>query len=444
MMQYIRSVPDRHWLFLLNSLVFILSSGQCTLGMNFIIRIFNIRSLMNEEDEDKMLVAWIVLTGLSFLCAAASTFGLVAAKRVSMDQLITYFAFVIVLVAPILLFTLMTFAYQTVFRAWLRHRWSTQSLDEVRRFFCEPKSTWDTLCRAGPLDMPESWTDRDAVLTSPTGAELTPAQRGNSFGVNEWCQWNFASLECQGIFQAALKYTTEWARFWLRASGVVSLLNMILLMINLTIVNRIVTPSIIMKYMSTKVNAMLILPGTGVLILGLDLAGRLLSTDTTEKGTDFRVLDPNIVIIGYLNFFTGLLILTTFLIGLNRERLGNKRCLHTYMLLLSVALALLVAAGSWCLVISFTIADTLEKEEWEGGSFACRANLYGCSNCEDDVSSGADQCTEWSRRNIIDYVQVYLQMGGLFSLTSVVYAGAGLVAAVRLNRNLRDYRCEYI
>jgi len=55
-----------------------------------------------------------------------------------------------------------------------------------------------------------------------------------------------------------------------------------------------------------------------------------------------------------------------------------------------------------------------------------------------------DQCPEWSRREIINYVQVYLRMGGLLALTSVVYVGAGLVAAFRLAKNLREYRCEYI
>jgi len=61
-----------------------------------------------------------------------------------------------------------------------------------------------------------------------------------------------------------------------------------------------------------------------------------------------------------------------------------------------------------------------------------------------DVSDSVDQCPEWSRREIINYVQVYLRMGGLLALTSVVYVGAGLVAAFRLAKNLREYRCEYI
>jgi hypothetical protein len=104
-------VPDRQWLLLLNSLVFIFSSAQCTLGMNFIVRIFHPSNWLSGEDQaDEMLTAWIVLTALSFLSAAAATFGLVAAHRVSMDQLITYFGFVVVLVAPILLFTLMVWS----------------------------------------------------------------------------------------------------------------------------------------------------------------------------------------------------------------------------------------------------------------------------------------------------------------------------------------------
>jgi hypothetical protein len=35
------------------------------------------------------------------------------------------------------------------------------------------------------------------------------------------------------------------------------------------------------------------------------------------------------------------------------------------MAFLSAGIALLVISGCWCLVISYTIADTLEKGEWE-------------------------------------------------------------------------------
>lgn len=54
-----------------------------------------------------------------------------------------------------------------------------------------------------------------------------------------------------------------------------------------------------------------------------------------------------------------------FQVGLSQERLRWKRCLHAYMAFLSAELALLVVSGCGFLVISYTVAGTLEKGEWE-------------------------------------------------------------------------------
>jgi hypothetical protein len=61
-----------------------------------------------------------------------------------------------------------------IFRAWLRHRWSSNQLGVLRQYFCDPSSAWNSFCRAGPLAMPAN------------GEVLTGNERGAAFGVDEW------------------------------------------------------------------------------------------------------------------------------------------------------------------------------------------------------------------------------------------------------------------
>jgi hypothetical protein len=72
-----------------------------------------------------------------------------------------------------------------IFRAWLRHRWSSNQLGVLRQYFCDPSSAWNSFCRAGPLAMPANWTTA-ANLTTFYGEVLTGNERGAAFGVDEW------------------------------------------------------------------------------------------------------------------------------------------------------------------------------------------------------------------------------------------------------------------
>jgi len=73
-----------------------------------------------------------------------------------------------------------------IFKGWLKHRWSTDNLAQVREFFCIPQASWDAECVGGPLIIPANWTS-DATLITATGAELTAAARNETFGIDEWC-----------------------------------------------------------------------------------------------------------------------------------------------------------------------------------------------------------------------------------------------------------------
>jgi len=55
-----------------------------------------------------------------------------------------------------------------------------------------------------------------------------------------------------------------------------------------------------------------------------------------------------------------------------------------------------------------------------------------------------DLCPEWSKKEVVAYVAVYLRLAGLAALSSLVYVVAAILAARVIAWNLREYRCEYV
>ena len=109
-------LSDRHWLVLLNTSVFVFSSGQVCMALNFIMRIFGQETTKESEQdsEDEMLASWVAMAALGLLCGFVGLMGAYAAQKVSIDLLVGYYAAAVGLLAPILLFTFSSFEYQRV------------------------------------------------------------------------------------------------------------------------------------------------------------------------------------------------------------------------------------------------------------------------------------------------------------------------------------------
>eukprot|EP00615_Pteridomonas_danica_P001258 CAMPEP_0114375188 /NCGR_PEP_ID=MMETSP0101-20121206/36121_1 /TAXON_ID=38822 ORGANISM="Pteridomonas danica, Strain PT" /NCGR_SAMPLE_ID=MMETSP0101 /ASSEMBLY_ACC=CAM_ASM_000211 /LENGTH=294 /DNA_ID=CAMNT_0001529189 /DNA_START=366 /DNA_END=1251 /DNA_ORIENTATION=+ len=292
----------------------------------------------------------------------------------------------------------------------------------------------------GPLLIPANWTSDD-ILTTNTGEQLPPDQR-EEFQIGDWCNWNYGTDICGDIYRNAIEDSVQYAQFQVRLIAIASFVNVLILAICLNLTTSIVTPAILMKYMSRKVNAMLFLPGSALLYIGLDLSGATLTQSEGDE-VDFRQIEPDIVTLGKLHCEYPPALM---MFGFYRELFRNRTWLHFYSGVLTIAFVLLAVEGIWCIVLAADIEDTLSNEGWEGGSFACRAGLYGCSNCDfiQDDDEAAVKCPEWSKKDIINYVQVYLTASGLTAMTSMIYVGAGIITAMKLSKKLREYRVEYV
>ena len=144
-----------------------------------------------------MLINWIALVALGFYGALVALFGVCAADRVSIDFLVKYFTAAVLMLAPTLLFTFLTFEFQRTFKSWASRkftnntcpspicvdgaallcdahnfystnldRWATSELSELRRIFCRPASSADSECKGGPLTMPVNWTTSQTLETA--------------------------------------------------------------------------------------------------------------------------------------------------------------------------------------------------------------------------------------------------------------------------------------
>ena len=130
------------------------------------------------------------------------------------------------------------------------------------------------------------------------------------------------------------------------ATAHLSAVNIILLLGCLYLTYTIVTASIIMKYMNTKVNAMLIVPAVGNLLIGMDLTGMLaMSREGENAETDFREIDGNIYSVGVIYMAAGSLTAVLMIFGILSDRIRRKSYVYAYIAFMVVATALFGVAG---------------------------------------------------------------------------------------------------
>lgn len=137
---------DRQWLMLLNSIVLLVAITQIVLSTSMLNKFFHeIIETQGIEKTDAYLGSWFALCSIQMACALAAMFGLCAAqkvfyfilricflycrpyqwfymfyitkyfsKQVSIDLLVGYFSVSVVIVAPMVLFTICSFQFQAV------------------------------------------------------------------------------------------------------------------------------------------------------------------------------------------------------------------------------------------------------------------------------------------------------------------------------------------
>uniref|UniRef100_A0A7S2R9T0 Tetraspanin n=1 Tax=Rhizochromulina marina TaxID=1034831 RepID=A0A7S2R9T0_9STRA len=423
-MAYIRALryfEPRQWLILTNCLILICSLFIAGVSAYVINEIYKETFERSTDQEDTMLYFWIAMAVLGCLHGLCAVVGITGALKVSLDMIVTYFWLAVLLLAPTLLFSVLMFEFQKLFRSWIKHRWDTPEMSSVRRSFCKPRSVSDTKCAVYPPSLPFKYNITD-------------------YTVDEWCEDFWNATDCRLIYIEATDQVTVFAEQALTATATASAVEILLLFFSLYLAYRIVTMSIITKSMNELINYFMILPAIAILLVGLDLKGDLSPTGDND-GSDFAEIDPAIDSIGTLFVSAGVIILGFTLVGIFAGRAKRRRYLYLYLVGMTVVFALLLTCGIWAYQISFTLHLSFTDSQFKTQQFACDAHLYNCCCCGEDV---VDVCPEWTKEEVIDVVEVYLKLAGLCGFVSLVFVSGGVMSAYLLAKNLKEYKCEYI
>ena len=108
----------------LNGFIMVFSVAQSGMAQAFINVVFRDSVFQERDQEDELLITWLGMAALGVYTGLSALLGACAAHQVSIDLLVTYFSVSVLMLAPMLLFTFMTFEFQRVFKGWVRHRWS--------------------------------------------------------------------------------------------------------------------------------------------------------------------------------------------------------------------------------------------------------------------------------------------------------------------------------
>ena len=338
--------------------------------------------------------------------------------------MIWYYWLAILAIPPLFLFSIVCLDFKGLLKSWISHRWDGDEFGWLREFFC-PKDaagdpTWNGKCKA-------------------------PANGGILYdNVDEWCKGEYdGSTDCAVLRREAEKAFLVYMSLMMNLNGIIGVADMALIFFSLKLVERTLTLPVIMSSMLDAINYLLLLPCLVCSAIGVFLQEH----ESLEVG-DFWLKEL---------FFAGsggLLILACIGIFASREKL--RGLLIAYTVGMVAVAAVLGTATASSFVYSISIGEEYGvKGQGKAGQVACDSGLFGCCCCDlenkkvevDGVwesVSDEELCPEWSREEILQFIQADFKIAGLAGAISFVFALRAVRSSIILIKNLVDYKCVYI
>lgn len=182
--------------------------------------------------------SWVNFLGLAILGALLGMIcllGMRGAHIVTLDYLLLYFWFTVVLVAPLAYGTVVAFDFIVYMKIWFLHSWTLPAFAKLRNLFCAD-NTAKTLC-------------------------VSPVQGGKFYNATiYWCLDTYHATNCEKVRNDAIKSALKWGTLSMLAEGIVCLSNIGLILISLYYCVKILTPAVITQSMNDIMNFLLIIP----------------------------------------------------------------------------------------------------------------------------------------------------------------------------------------
>mmetsp|Transcript_22345 Transcript_22345/g.57165 ORF Transcript_22345/g.57165 Transcript_22345/m.57165 type:complete len:315 (-) Transcript_22345:98-1042(-) len=300
------------------------------------------------------------LAALGLMIMVISMFGTYAACTVSLSKLVWFFWWIVFLMGPFALFGFFCFDFQDFIATWIQHRWSDSNLKHLREVCCQ-SGTAEFQCRA-------------------------PVKGGiNYTSVDAWCEGTFNQTdgECETIVENAQEQCFSIARAVLTVSGIVSYMDIAMLLTCLYLVDIIVTHPVILKTANDLINW--VIASTAVLNI---YGGAFLREHKVGK------IEGQMKWVGRLFVWSGWINLAFILIGLASARIQTlsdvwatqlfKVLSYVYVIGQVIAVAFLGTGMAFALGLMATLRLSEKlNDKVEVDKLACQGNLKGCSFCDE-------------------------------------------------------------
>ena len=323
------------------------------------------------EAEGSFASNWIglVVLGASLCCVAGV--GIWSGVRISLLGMLWTFWLCVVMILPLLLFSVGCLNSNHVLTAWVGHKWDDAAFGFVRDKFC-PDGTADTTCNS-PMD---GTCNADASLC------------GGSPNVTAWCAAAFNATSCAHDRQTGVDAMSLELSLLMNCTGLVGLVDVVAVLFSLRLCVRIITMQVVQASMNDIVNYFMSLSAFGALGLGYWLRDNVtLNVTSHSKG------------IGTLFLAAGTLNIVLIVVGICSGRRKARRALVTYFGGLVLLDLLYVACGCYAFAISGELAlgaIDLDKDE-----VSCSIGLTDCCCCDLDEPL----CPEWTVQELVEYVE---------------------------------------
>lgn len=403
---------ERNWLIALNS--FIMVSGM-VLASSAIWLVSFTRYSTDQESKGTDSTVYntcVALIVMGFFQTLVAVMGIVAADKVSLHMMVGYFWLVSLVVGSMFMWSIAALDFHSNFKVWLNHHWTDPALTKVRQRLCR-NETYDAECIVPISGFPEETPD-------------------------DWCKKNYNSTDCVDIKAEAVDKAFDILSSFMNVAGGLSVSSVLEMLASLVLTVRVVTVPIIMRSMQSTINYLMVFPVVGTIVVGI--------TQSKHR----RML--RVVSLVDLHYVVGALLFLVAVIGVFAGHLRHQLLLQVYISGLCAVLALYVILISLAAVVWANLSEGFDPDDLV--LIACEVGVYGCCCCTFGDAGGQELgqpvppvpgCPEWSDpRELAQVAIVFVKLGLVTSILSIVFVLCGLWASIMFNNNLKGYQVDYI
>ncbi|CAM9197745.1 unnamed protein product [Ectocarpus sp. 12 AP-2014] len=401
---------ERNWLIALNS--FSMASGVVLAASAVSLLLFTRYEEEEADGTDSTVYSTAVaLAIMGCFQTVVAVIGIVAADKVSLHMMVFYFWLVALVIGSMFMWSIAALDFHFNFRVWLDKHWDDPALANVRDRLCANGTASDQ-CAVPPAGFPHGSPDL-------------------------WCQAKYNSDECTAIKAEAVDKAMDFLSLFMNVAGGLSVSSVVEMLAALVLTVRVVTIPIIMRSMQSMINYLLVFPVVGAIVMGY--------VQSLHR--------PMLEVLGLvdLHYVVGALLLVVAVMGVLAGHLRHHLLLQVYMAGLGAVLMLYLVLITLGLVSWARLANGFDPDDPEGlVRIACEVGVHGCCCCrytpEVDFSLyTVPGCPEWSDpKELAQVAIVFVKLGLLTSVMSVVFVLCGLWASVMFHNNLKGYQVDYI